>query len=368
MKILFLSNSLGGLKSFRMEFIQTLAHRGHEILISSPCEDNIEMFIELGCKVFPINISRHGTNPFSELSLLIRYEKIISSISPDIILSYTIKPNIYGSIVGYILKIPIIASVTGLGEGVENNGIIQKIIIGMLKYAMKTTNHVYFQNQESMDFFKTKGINLRSQSLIAGSGVNLEKFYKAYYPDDSDGVRFLFIGRILESKGVRLYLEAAKDLKKDFPDSEFHIIGIKEDPILSALVEHYDKAGIVMFHGQQNDVRRFISNVHCQVHPTYYPEGMSNVLLESAAMGRPAITTDKSGCREIVENGITGFIIPQRSKEELIGKMRQFITLPWNIKKAMGEKARAKVEKVFDRNLIIHEYIKKIEELTDLKC
>lgn len=365
MKFLFLSNSIGGLMNFRKELIEQLSSQGHDIHISSPIERSTEYFENLGCQIHPLSMKQRGTNPFSEIKLIKSYVNLLKKLEPDVVLAYTIKPNIYGSIACRKYGIPIIASVTGLGNAIENGGFLQRISIMLLRWGLYKTDHVFFQNQESQDFFSHKGIKLKSQSLIAGSGVNLDKFHTTEYPDVRNGVKFLFIGRMLEQKGLKLYMEAAVKLKKEYPDTEFHIIGIKDDPNLSDLVEQYHRSGIIIFHGEQKDVRPFISIVHCQVHPTFYPEGMSNVLLESAAMGRPAITTDRSGCREIVDDGETGFIIPQRSKEALIDRMREFINLSWEDMKAMGEKARKKVEKEFDRQMVVNEYIKKIEELTE---
>lgn len=364
MKILFLSNSIGGLINFRKEFIEKLCFGGHEIHISSPIETSTEYFESLGCIIHVLKMSQRGTNPKEEFLLLQRYKKIIKSVTPDIVLSYTIKPNIYGSVACSSYNIPIITSVTGLGTAVENGGWLQKLSVSLLKWGLSKANHVFFQNKESMDFFREKKIKLKSQSLVPGSGVNLEKFAFSEYPDEKDGVKFLFTGRILEPKGIKLYLKAASELIKKYPTAQFHIVGIKDDPELSKLVEEYHEKGIVIFHGQQKDVRPFISDVHCQVHPTFYPEGMSNVLLESAAMGRPAITTDRSGCKEIVDNELTGFIIPQRSKDALVKSMSRFIQMGWKEKKNMGELAHLKIKQQFDRTNVIRIYEDKIRELT----
>lgn len=364
MRILFLSNSIGGLMNFRRELIEELVEKGNNVLIGSSIERDPIYFRDLGCKIYPLTMSQRGMNPFKELKLIYDYKRLLNSTQPDIVLSYTIKPNIYGSIACRAYGIPIISSVTGLGTAVEGKGFIQNVTCRLLKYALKSTDHIFFQNRESLDFFCDKGIEPKSSSIIAGSGVNLEKFQFKCYPPKDEKIKFLFTGRILERKGVKLYIEAATTLKKEFPDVEFHLIGIKDDPELSALVENYHQSGTIIFHGQQSDVRPFIANIHCQIHPTYYPEGMSNVLLESAAVGRPAITTDRSGCKEIVEDGITGYIVPQHSLEALIEKMRIFINLSWEKKKEMGEAARLKVERDFDRRKVVDRYILKIEDLT----
>lgn len=364
MNVLFLSNSIGGLKSFRMELIEELLKRGDNVGICSPCEISADFFSQMGCKVYPIKLSRHGKNPFKELSLLKAYKYVMEKFRPDVVTAYTIKPNIYGSIICHKLKIPIICSVTGLGMAVENSGIMQIVSVAMMKYSMKLANHVYFQNIESQNFFKSHGIKLKSQSLVAGSGVNLEKFGFKEYPSTDQHINFLYTGRILEAKGIGLYLNAAKILKAENPNLNFHIVGIKDDEKYSKIVDEFAEKGIIIFHGYQKDPRKFIEISHCQIHPTYYPEGMSNVLLESAAIGRPAITTDKSGCKEIVDDSITGYIIKQRDENALIEAIRKFISLPFNQKRDFGLNAHNKVAKYFDRKIVVDEYIKKMELLT----
>lgn len=289
--------------------------------------------------------------------------QILSNVKPDIVLSYTIKPNIYGGVACRKYHIPIISSVTGLGVAIENQGILQKISIFLYKWGLKQTDFVYFQNQESMDFFKLHNIKLKAQALIAGSGVNLKKFYLAEYPQNEDTIHFLFISRILPAKGIGQYLTAAQYHKKKHPNTYFHIVGIEDDPHYTEQIKQLHKEGIIIYHGQQSDVRPYIMMAHCLIHPSFYPEGLSNVLLESAAMGRPAITTDKSGCKEVVDNNVTGYTVRQKDSNDLIEKIERFIQLPYAKKKAMGIAAHDKVKKYFDRNNIVNEYIKRINSL-----
>lgn len=363
MKVLFLSNSIGGLKSFRTEVVDTLLERGDSVAICSPLEVDPDFFSKKGCRIYAVDMGRHSTNPLKELKMIGEYERVLDEEKPDVVLAYTIKPNLWGSLACSRKHVPIIASVTGLGTALEGGGLLKRISVALLKYAMKRADHVYFQNQESLDFFKNNGIKMRSSSLVAGSGVNLRKFAFTPYPSTADGVHFLYTGRILEAKGVGLYLEAARTIKAENPNAHFHIVGIKDDVEYSAKVEEYAAAGIIEFHGPQSDVRPFIAQAHCQIHPTYYPEGMSNVLLESAATGRPAITTDRSGCKEIVDDGLTGYIVPQKDGDALTGAIRRFLNLSDEDKALMGAEARKKVERCFDRAKVVDEYLHKAEEL-----
>lgn len=363
MNVLFLSNSLGGLKSFRMEIIQKMLKDGFNVGICSPFEIPANIFIDLGCQCFELHMSRHGLNPIKEFMSINVYRGVIRSFRPDVILSYTIKPNIYGSIAANKENVPIISSVTGLGTALENGGILKKLLISLLRNSITKSDHVFFQNQESIDYFLNNKIKPNSYSLIAGSGVNLEKFAFADYPSEDNGVHFLYIGRILEEKGIGQFLEAASVVKEKFPNAYFHIVGIKDDVKYSSLVEEFNKKGIIEYHGPQSDVRPFYEMSHCQVHPTYYPEGMSNVLLESGAVGRPAITTDKSGCKEIIQDDYNGFIVRQRDTDSLIEALTKFILLPHERKVIMGKRAHEIVASRFDRAKVINEYLSKIQDV-----
>ncbi len=365
MKILFLSNSIGGLVNFRFELLSALINRGDEVYCSSPIENNAtpKKLEDLGCHFLPITMEQRGLNPFKEIALIYNYKKQIKQVKPDIVLSYTIKPNIYGSIACRQLNVPIIANVTGIGLALEKEGLLQKISIALYKWSLKKTDFVYLQNQASIEFFKTHNIKSKAQSIILGSGVNLERFKYADYPKYKGEVHFLFISRILLAKGIQQYLDAAEYFRKRDKNIYFHIVGYKDDEYYSILVENMNTQGIVIYHGQQNDVRPYIEQCHCLVHPSFYPEGMSNVLQEASAIGRPIITTDKSGCKEVVDDGVTGYITKQQDSQDLIDKIKKFISIPYEQKRQMGINARKKMEKEFDRKKVVETYLSKIDDL-----
>ena len=363
MKTLFLSNSIGGLLNFRFELIEKLCRRGDDVYISSIIETSPKRFENIGCKIIPIDMEQRGTNPVSEYRLKESYESLIRDICPDVVLAYTIKPNIYGGAACRKFNIPIIANVTGLGTAIENGGLLQKISMSLYRWGLKDADFLFFQNQESMDFFKKCNVKPKKQSLIAGSGVNMNRFAYAEYPEDNDGIHFLFISRILPQKGISQYLDVAEKVRGKHDNVYFHIVGIKDDLYYSELIEEKAKDGIVCYHGQQTDVRPFIAQCHCLVHPSFYPEGLSNVCLESSAMGRPVITTDKSGCREVVDDGVTGFIVKQRDTYDLQEKVERFIALPHEQKREMGMQAHDKVEREFNRADVVKRYIETIDML-----
>lgn len=210
-----------------------------------------------------------------------------------------------------------------------------------------------------MEFLNAKGIIKGREKLIPGSGVNLD-YYKALdYPKD-DTIKFVYISRIMKAKGIDQYLEAAEYIKNKYPKTEFNILGSCEEDYIDKLSKMENK-GIIKYHGVQSDIRKFHKISHCTIHPTYYPEGMSNVLLESAACGRPVITTNRSGCREIVDDGINGYIVEQQNSQDLIDKIESFLNLSYEEKKQMGLAGRVKVEREFDRQIVINAYMEEIK-------
>ncbi|MCB6587674.1 glycosyltransferase family 4 protein [bacterium 210702-DFI.5.13] len=358
-KVLFLVNHDVVIYNFRLELVERLLNDGYEVHISSPYGERIEDLKSLGAIFHEINMNRHGMNPFQEIELLLAYRKLMKEIKPDIVLGYTIKPNIYGAIAAREKNIPFVANITGLGTAVENPGLSQKISIVLYKVAFKKIQRVFFQNTENQQFFINHKIAIDKQGLLPGSGVNLNKFTVKEYPK-SDIVKFAFISRIMKEKGIDQYLDAAKMIKGKYPKTEFHICGFCESEYEGKLNEYNDK-GIVIYHGMIRDVAEFMGKMNCIIHPTYYPEGLSNVLLEASATGRPIITTNRSGCREVVDDGVNGYMIPQKNSGKLVEAIEKFMKLSSDEKKAMGLAARKKVEREFDRQIVVEAYMKEIE-------
>ncbi|AFA48880.1 glycosyltransferase family 4 protein [Acetobacterium woodii] len=359
-KILILVNHDLVIYNFRKELVERLIKDGYLVYISSPYGERIEDLIVMGCQYIETVIDRHGTNIIADLKLLLYYKKIIKEIKPNVVLTYTIKPNIYGGIACRIQKTPYIANITGLGSAVENAGIMQKMTTILYKIAFKRINYVFFQNTENRQFFIDRNIATGKHELIPGSGVNLNQFYVLEYPL-GETIEFVFISRIMKEKGIDQYIEAAKHIRNKYPNSRFHICGFCEENYEEQLKKLQDE-GIICYHGMLRDVRILLKKTHCTIHPTYYPEGMSNVLLESAACGRPIITTDRSGCREIVDDGVTGYVVKPKNSQDLIEKIEQFLELSYHAKIKMGLAGREKVENEFDREIVIKAYIDKIEK------
>ena len=365
MRILFLSNSIGGLINFRYELLEALVKRGDEVYLSSQIEKNAspKVLVDIGCKFIETKMNQRGKNPLDEFKLIKEYKRIIKEVMPNIVMAYTIKPNIYGSVACRKLGVPVIANITGLGMALENKGLLQKISVWLYRWGFKETDFVFFQNQESIDYFAHNNIRPKAQAPIAGSGVNLEKFKILDYPENNGEINFLFIGRILPKKGIQQLIDAASYCHEKYPKVKFHIVGYKDDSYYNKQVDEMDAKGVIKYHGQQTDIRPFVKMANALVHPSFYPEGMSNVCLESSAMGRPVITTDKSGCRETVDDGVTGYIVRQQDSQDLIEKIVQFVELPYEKKVAMGKAAHEKVAREFNRADVVKKYLEKIDEL-----
>ncbi|MGF2142103.1 glycosyltransferase family 4 protein [Vagococcus fluvialis] len=347
--------------NFRKELVQKLIEEGYEVYVSSPKGNRIEELITMGCRFIEVeNINRHGKNPFTELKLLKEYKKLMRQIKPRCVLTYTIKPNIFGALATQKYNISCLSNITGLGTAVEKKGVLQLITTNLYKSAFKKIDTVFFQNTENMNFFIKKNIsNKNNYVLLPGSGVNLSEFQLMEYPKN-DKIKFVFISRIMKEKGIDLYLEAAEKLTKKYENLEFHICGFCEEDYEEKLADYVEKE-IIVYHGMVNDVKEIIKESHCTVHPTYYPEGLSNVLLESSACGRPIITTNRSGCREVVNQEKNGYLVKENDIVSLLTQLEKFIQLPYEEKRTQGIEGRKFVESYFDREIVIEEYLKKIE-------
>ena len=361
MKVLILANNSGGLYKFRKELLEALLAKKHEVFISLPNGDFIEEMQQMGCHFIETEISRHGTNPLTDLALAKKYCSIIKYVKPDIVFTYTIKPNVYGGIACQLCKVPYVANVTGLGTAVENGGILQKITLALYKTGLRKAKQVFFQNQENQDFMLKHKVVKGAYSLLPGSGVNLEQFAPLPYPDENDGIHFVFISRIMREKGIDQYLDAASHYQ-DNPKVIFHVCGFCEKEYQGKLEELANKR-VVICHGMVHNVREIFAKTHCTIHPSFYPEGISNVLLESCASARPIITTDRSGCREVVEDCVNGFIVMQRDSGDLIQKIEKFLTLKHEQKMQMGFAGRAMVEQKFNRKIVVDAYLKDLENV-----
>lgn len=362
-KVLILVNHDVVIYNFRRELVQSLLADGYEVVISSPYGERIPLLQEMGCRYLEVSLKRHGMNPLEEWKLLMYYKRIMRDEKPDVVLTYTIKPNLYGGMAAKAYGIPYIANITGLGMAVEHPGLLQRFLTGMYRRALKEAKCVFCQNESNLKWLKAEGIGEGKLKLLPGSGVNLEYFSFQEYPQ-KEPVRFAFISRIMKDKGIEEYLEAAAMLKASYKEAEFHICGFCEEAYEKRL-KQMEQEGIIRYHGMVQDIRSVLETIQCVVLPSYH-EGMSNALLEAAATGRPLIATDVPGCRECLEPEKSGFLVRAGDAEDLAEKIEQFLQLPYEERKAMGLASRKHAERCFDRRQIIEAYRKELSECQTL--
>lgn len=366
MKILIICNYSSGLYTFRGMLIQELIKKGHTVNAIIPeTEEEHEKKAEndlkrLQCGLKRIPMERRGMNPLHDIKLMLEYKKTIKKFKPDMVLTYTIKPNIYGGLACRNLKVPYVVNITGLGTAFQKDGMLKKLVVTMYKTALKKAKVVFFENIENRDIFIQEGIlSVEKTHVLAGAGVNLEHFQYTEYPQDEEKTRFLFIGRVMQEKGMDELFEAMQRLNKNGYPCSLDVLGGFEENY-SEQIKKYENEGWLHYQGYQNDVRPFIAKSHCFVLPSWH-EGMANTNLECAAMGRPVITSKIHGCMEAVEDGVNGYLCEKQNVDSLYEKMKQMCTLSYEEKKAMGVAGQERMEKVFDKKKVVEETIKKLE-------
>lgn len=359
MTIAVLSNDHSWTYNLRRELLSALLERGHRIVLLLPYGSLVDKLCEMGCEFVDVPYESHGMNPAKEWSLYQRYKKHLKELSPDLVLSYTIKPNIYGGLACRKLSIPYVVNVTGLGSSLHAGGVMQKAIGFLYKAGIRGAYKVFFQNTADRDFMLSRSMVKGAYEVLPGSGVNTEHYRTETYPADG-GCEFLFISRVLKVKGASEYFTAARTLHEKYPDARFRICGMCDEEYKEEL-DSLVREGVISYYGPLADIRTALDVAHCTVLPSYF-EGMANALLESASYSRPVIATDVPGCRETFEDGVSGFSCTVRSAESLTRAMEKFLLLPYEEKRKMGEAGRAWVEARFDRKLVLKAYLDTIEE------
>lgn len=358
-RILVLANNDVGLYRFRKDLIEELLKNGFDVYISLPDGGFVPNMIKLGCHFADTPIDRRGMNPLRDLSLFHRYGTILRKIKPDLVLTYTIKPNIYGGIACRIARIPYAVNITGLGSAIENGGWLKKFVLALYKPALKSAKVVFFENSGNRDILVACGVVPDGKDVVLnGAGVNLDDYPYQPYPNDGT-VKFLFVGRVMHEKGVNEFFCAAKRMKQKYGNTvEFHIVGSFEEAY-KPLIDALERNGIVKYHGYQSDMKPFYAKASCVVLPSYH-EGMSNVLLEAAASGRPIITSDIPGCREAVENGVSGYLCKPKDADELYSAMEKMAVLSCEARADMGKTGRDLISRKFDKKTVVNETIERL--------
>ena len=355
--ILILTNSSGGLYDFRNELLVRLLEN-NRVIISLPDETKVKELKEEGCEIITTPINRRGVSPAEDGKLFFAYMGLLRTIKPDLVITYTIKPNIYGGFACRLLRIPYITTITGLGGAFDRKGLFLKMIVSMYRMGMKKAECVFFQNTENRNIFANYRIRGKKERLVNGSGVNLARHSFEEYLAEGKTV-FLFVGRVMKERGILEYLEAAVRLHRE--DAEFAILGYCDEDYQDILNE-YEEKGIISQWGFHTEVHPFLAKASAIVVASFH-EGLSNALIEAAATGRAVIASDISGCREAFEEGVTGFGFTPGDAGDLIRAMEKFLELSPAEKAAMGKAARRKMEREFDRNIVINSYMEEINQI-----
>lgn len=358
-RVLILTNSSGGLYDFRNEFVQALAAE-NEVFISMPDDTKEKELQAEGCRIIRTAINRRGINPLEDLKLYRTYSKMMKELKPDLVVTYTIKPNIYGGFAAGRHRIPYIATITGLGGAFDKTGLLLKVIVTMYRMGLKKASCVFFQNEENRGIFQKYGITAKKNRMVMGSGVNLDRHRYEKYPTGED-THFLFVGRVMKERGILEFIEAAKKLHSD--RVFFDIMGYCDEDYQD-LLDTLEKQGVLHQIGFHTEVHEYLAKASAIVVASFH-EGMSNALIEGAATGRPVIASNISGCLEAFEEGRTGFGFTPGRSEELIAAMEKFLALSTEERAEMGRNAREKMEKEFDRKLVTGEYMDEVHQILE---
>ncbi len=354
-KILILTNHSYMLYRFRTELIQTLM-RSHEVVLSMPFVGHEADFMAMGLRCIETEVDRRGIDPRRDLKLFAFYRRLLQAEKPDMVITYSIKPNIYGGWACQITGIPYCANVQGLGTAFQKRGLAQMVTV-MYRTALHKAKTVFFENQGNAgEFLSRHIIPARKVTVLNGAGINLETYAAQPYPEN-DRVRFLYLGRLMAEKGVGELLTAMKRLYQELGDRvALDIVGFYDDEACRTQAEELVAMGAAVFHGFQPEPRPYYAAADCVVLASYH-EGMSNVLLEASATARPVITSDICGCREAVDAGVTGELCAVKDADSLYRQMKKMALLSREEREQMGLAARKKMERQFDKQVVVRNTI-----------
>lgn len=350
--VLVLANYDVGLYKFRKALLEELIRQGNTVYISLPYGDLVPAMEELGCHFIDTELERRGLNPLRDMNLYTQYRRMLKKVKPDLVVTYTVKPNIYGGFACRMAKVPYAANITGLGSAIEGGGLLRKIVFTMYRFGLKKAKTVFFENAGNREVLVTAGAVKENQThLLNGAGIDTEEYPSLTYPQ-TEPIRFLFVGRIMKEKGIDELFGAMERLKNEYGDRVIlDIVGMFEESYQKQ-IDDLQADGTVAFHGYQENVKPFYGKAHCVVLASYH-EGMSNVLLEAASSGRPIITGRIHGCMEAVEDGISGFLCEPKDTDSLYEAMKRFVELGNEDREAMGRAGCRRMEEMFDKKKVV---------------
>ena len=377
MKVLIALNSAWNLLNFRAGLIRALVADGHTVVLAAPADEHVPALLALGARFIDLPMRAHGTNPMADLALLGRFVRMLRRERPDVLLCYTAKPNVYGSLAAHALGIPVVNNIAGLGSVFIRGGWLARVLQHLYRFALARSRRVFFQNPDDLQLFLSLGLVAQPQTeLLPGSGVDLHKFQPVPLPclqgnaatqsADHRCFVFLLVARMLKDKGVEEYLQAARLIKVSHPQVECVLLGFMDSDNPNAIsaqqMQAWVNEGVVDYWGNSSDVREQLAQADCVVLPSYR-EGTPRTLLEAAAMGRPLIATDVPGCREVVCDGLNGLLCKARDSQDLAKQMSRMLAMPDTQLQQMGYASRQWVEQRFDEQRVIEQYRNALNEV-----
>jgi glycosyltransferase involved in cell wall biosynthesis len=370
MKIAVVINTSWNIFNFRMGLVKALQKEGAKVYAIAPFDSFSQALIEEGCYYIPLKMDSRGANPLKDLALTLELYQIYRKIKPDVILHYTIKPNIYGTLAASLLNVPMINNVSGLGTVFLNRSFVSRVALMLYRQLFRYPRKVFFQNSEDLKLFVSRQlVRPEISQVIPGSGVPLEHFICSPFQANEE-FTFLVISRLIKDKGIQEYIEAIKILKKHGVKARFQLLGAKDPEhkrgFSLAVIQQWQDEQLVEYLGTCKDVRPVINQADCIVLPSYR-EGTPRTLLEAAALSKPIVTTDVPGCNNAVEDGFNGFLCRVRDAQDLADKMMRMLCLSEQERERMGLNGRLKVEAEFDERIVVQHYLKAVDQIVNKK-
>jgi glycosyltransferase involved in cell wall biosynthesis len=368
MNIIIAANTTWYIFNFRSRLIAALIGQGHQITALAPRDGYVSRIEALGVRHLHLEMDNAGTNPLFELATLSRLTTMLRREKPELILSYTPKINIYASLAARLSNITVVANVSGLGAGFMRGSLLKAIILNLYRLAFSHPHTVFFQNEEDRaEFIRASLVDATRSKRLPGSGVDLERFTPQQHTGSQKHCVFLLVARLIWDKGVGEFVQAARQLKSKYPETEFRLLGFLDarNPLAvpHSDVERWEAEGVITYLGSTDDVRPYYSDVDCVVLPSSYREGVPRTLLEASSMGIPIVTTDAVGCRDAIDNDMTGLLCKARDPADLAAKMERMFLMTPGQRTEMGMAGRAKMEREFDERIVIEQYLAVIQEI-----